>query len=529
MTTTPGQTTYDTLPYPSIAFAQTHPDRLAVMARVFGMTPPPAEHCRVLELGCASGGNLIPMAAQLPGATFLGLDLSTRQINDGKKIVAELGLANVELRQMDLGAIDASMGKFDYIIAHGLFSWVSNALQEKILTICNENLVPQGVAYVSYNTYPGWRMRGMVRDMMVYHARQFSDQTQQVHQARALLDFLAQHGRTDDNPYGILLKQEVELLRKQGDSYLAHEYLEEHNEPLYFHQFAERAMSHGLQYLGESELHTMLSSNFPPQVTETLRTIAPEIIRMEQYMDFLRNRVFRQTLLVHQDVTLSRNLYGNSIEGFQVASPMKPVSAKPDLRSAASEQFRTPNNVGLNTVDPIVKATLAILAERWPQAIPIGELRTEARARLLDDPTVVPDPAVAARDAELVGSELLRCVAASLVELRLAPLRLSLTAGERPLADAYARRQATQGMPITNLRHEPVNIDELTRHVLRHLDGQHDRAALKEVLQKLVNENVLSIKQNEQVVRDPAAIRTMIDQALPQCLNRLAYAGILLR
>ena len=103
------------------------------------------------------------------------------------------------------------------------------------------DLAPHGVAFVSYNTYPGWRMRSMLRDAMIYHANQFADPAQRVQQARALLDFLAQNVPVENNPYGILLKNELSDLSKRGDWYIAHEHLEGVNEPVYFHEFAERA------------------------------------------------------------------------------------------------------------------------------------------------------------------------------------------------------------------------------------------------------------------------------------------------
>jgi hypothetical protein len=106
-------------------------------------------------------------------------------------------------------------------------------VQEKILRVRRENLSPSGVAYVSYNTYPGWHMRGMIRDMMLYRTRECANSklAERVRQARALLDFLAQSVPGEDNPYGIRLKKELNLLRDKDDSYLLHEHLEEHNAP----------------------------------------------------------------------------------------------------------------------------------------------------------------------------------------------------------------------------------------------------------------------------------------------------------
>jgi len=507
----PHRTSYDEVPYDSWSFPQTHPARLATLATLFGMAPVPIERCRVLELGCASGGNLIPMALSLPNSHFIGIDLSGRQIADGQATVQALGLANVELRQLSITELEPAFGQFDYIIAHGVYSWVPDAVQDKILQICARNLTPDGVAYVSYNTYPGWRMRGMIRDMMQYHARLF-EVAMQVPQARALLDFLAQNVPTENNPYGILLKQELEMLRYQLDSYLFHEHLEEVNEPIYFHQFIERAAVHRLQYLGEAEFSTMLASNFAPQVAETLRKVAPDIIRMEQYMDFLRNRTFRQTLLVHQDRVLKRDLNFQNILDFYVASPVKPVSEKPDIQSLAIEQFRAPNGATLQTANPITKAAMIILGEHWPQPLAFAELRNAARDRL--GPVRIQEASTIALDAQVLGTDILQCYTADLVELQIRAPEFTLQSGERPLASPLARLQAESGLHVTNLRHEIVNLDEFNRQLIRLVDGSRDRAALLEALNGLVAEGVLVAEQHGQPVKNPAALCELLSQAL---------------
>ena len=135
--------TYDELPYESHAFPQTHPDRLSVIARLFGMQPAPLEGCRVLELGCGNGANIIAMAALMPDATFLGVDLSPRQIEVGQARIAELGLTNVELRAADLLEIENDLPVFDFIIAHGLYSWVPPNVQQAVLRICSRHLSPR--------------------------------------------------------------------------------------------------------------------------------------------------------------------------------------------------------------------------------------------------------------------------------------------------------------------------------------------------------------------------------------------------
>ena len=148
------QTDYDEVPYPSLSYAQTHPDRLATIATLLGLQPAPVTHCRVLELGCAGGGNLLPMAQGLPGSEFVGLDVSEAQITAGQTLRQALGLNNLTLTQMDILDVPAGLGQFDYIIAHGIYSWVPPQVRDKVLQVCQDHLAPQGVAYVSYNCYP---------------------------------------------------------------------------------------------------------------------------------------------------------------------------------------------------------------------------------------------------------------------------------------------------------------------------------------------------------------------------------------
>ena len=164
---------YDEVPYESHPFAQTHPSRLFTVGTLFGLRPTPVQRCRVLELGCAAGGNLIPMAEYLPDSEFVGLDLSARQVEDGKKLIADFGLKNLTLKHASILDVDASYGTFDYVICHGVYSWVPSSVQDKVLDICAKQLTPNGIAYISYNTYPGWHMRGMIRDMMQFHSGRF--------------------------------------------------------------------------------------------------------------------------------------------------------------------------------------------------------------------------------------------------------------------------------------------------------------------------------------------------------------------
>ncbi len=166
-------TSYDRVLYPSYTHPQTHPDRLATLATLNGLQPAPAATSRILELACGQGGNLIPLAVSYPQSHCVGIDLSQRQIELGQQVVDSLGLKNIELRTQSILDFPADSEPFDYIIAHGVYSWVPEAVRSQILKICREHLAPQGVAIVSYNTFPGWHQRRMIRDMMLFHTKRF--------------------------------------------------------------------------------------------------------------------------------------------------------------------------------------------------------------------------------------------------------------------------------------------------------------------------------------------------------------------
>src|SRR5436190_10239929 len=303
-----GPTSYDELPYPSVPKVWSHPDRLATIARLYGLHPPPIRRCRVLELGCADGGNLLPMAVALPDSEFVGVDYAPRQIADGQEVVDALGLRNVTLQANDVRAVGDDLGQFDYIIAYGIYSWVPPDVQAAILRLCHEHLSPRGVAFVSYNTYPGWHLRALVREMLVYYVRDVDGLGERVVQSRSFLDFLVnatealrqRFGSTlHFDVSGSILRAERDHLSTHADTYLAHELLEDVNEPVYFHEFVDRASQHGLQYLAEAEFALMQLDDLPEPIADGLRRISRSRIEAEQYLDFLCNRTFRQTLLCH--------------------------------------------------------------------------------------------------------------------------------------------------------------------------------------------------------------------------------------
>ena len=456
---------YEELPYPDFSFPQTHPDRLATVGRMFGLAPAPVEHCRVLELGCASGGNVIPLAITLPQSEFVGIDFSATAIARGVADIAALQLTNVRLLQMDIRDFGEAFGVFDYIIAHGVYSWVPADVQERVLAICAQQLAQGGIAYVSYNTLPGWHTRGAVRDAMRYHAGQFIDAKTRVQQARAMLDFLAESLNGTASVYGAMLLQEAQRIRREPDAYIFHEHLEEVNEPVYFHEFIAHAARHGLRYLADADIRYMLTGDLPPRVAEMLSGIAPGLLQREQFLDFLRNQTFRRTLLTREAAPLSRKLSHERIFGLHIATRARPANASPDVDSPSPESFRTPDGGTLTTGRPLTKAAMMTLVQNSPVTIGFDDLCGMARVRLGAHATWSDD------DRNALASDLLQSFAAGVVELHSLPSPFVVEPGAQPKASAFARLQAGRGAQVANLRHEWITLDDDARVLLPLLTG----------------------------------------------------------
>lgn len=519
---------YDQVPYPSLCYSQTHPDRLATIAKLLGMNPAPIDHCRVLEIGCAGGGNLIPMAYTLPQSTFVGMDYAPVQIEEANAAKDALGLSNIRFDTLDILDISADYGQFDYIIAHGIYSWVPAPIRDKVLQVCKQNLAPQGIAYISYNTYPGWHSFGMAREMMLYHIRELDDPNERAEQARELIYFLADSTPEDAwNGYGAFLHSYTELLDKQmehagqrKDSALLHDELEETNQPVYFYQFMEHATQHGLQYLAEADFPLVMPNNFPRPVFERLLRTAKNPIEMEQYMDFLRNRPFRQTLLCHQEASLSRNLdptHLGELYAVSIAQALVPDPEQPEIQKIISG-----NNLTFATDHPITKTALLYLIEVSPQAVSFSDLLAIARQRLQLE-------RISAEDAGILAVNLLQAFTFSLrlIELHTIAAPFVQKAGEFPQASRLARLQSQTHPKVTNLRHERVELDKFSHYIFRFLDGEHSQEDIINLLMEQVEAGNLHFKQQEQALNTPESIRAVLGQQLNSTLNWLAQAALL--
>jgi methyltransferase-like protein/trans-aconitate methyltransferase len=413
---------YDQVTYRTFPRRQTHPDRLAAIARLFGMTPAPVAACRVLEIGCGNGANLIPLAYHLPESRFTGIDLAAGPVAAGCAMAGELLLHNIDLRVADLRDLGPAEGEFDYIFAHGLYSWIPADVRDRLLAVCRERLAPEGVAFVSYNVYPGRYPRQMIREILLYHTRALLDPAERIAEARRLLEQL-------DYP-------EARSLMEQGDDTLFHDDLAPVNDPVWFREFAAHAQRHGLQYLGEADSHKTFDRAMAQAEGE-----GTDLIEREQYVDFLKLRRFRQTLLCREEIGLDRAIGPSRMDEF-LFSENKSVQ-----RVAGSDAAVEAVAQALHDTSP--------LPARFEELIPY------------------------AGNTELLREILFALLSAGCVNLHVHDFPCQETVTERPRTSRLARYQAAGGSNVTNACHIPVELDPIAQHLVRLLDGTrtHDEIA----------------------------------------------------
>src|SRR5262245_16827242 len=465
---------YDQVLYPGFPFSQTHPGRLATLGALHGMEPAPPARCRMLELGCGDGGNLIPLAYQYPDSTFVGIDLSARAVEIGCEKIAKLGLRNIELRALDICEMTAEYGRFDYIVAHGVYSWVPPQVRAKMLAIFRDNLAPQGIAFVSYNCHPGSYLRDMARSIMLYHVRDNDNPEQRVQQGRMLLQVLADLSN-DKEVYGQVLRAQHERVSKMQEFVLHHDDLQADATAFYLYQVLEDAARQGLQYLVDASAPIMTENllelqNEPEQVRKLVEQIPPQDwATREQYFDFVKGRMFRETLLCHHEIKLQRPVATSQIKDFYISSDIRPESRDLDPQASGPAEFKTRQGKPLRTDHGLTKAALLHLGAIWPQPVSFADLVTAAVDRL---GPAAPAGAKFDEAMESLRGILIRCFCYGIIEVDVFPPRLTASISERPEASMLARRQLETGALLTNLRHCTVALsDPTTKQLLTLLDG----------------------------------------------------------
>lgn len=451
---------YDELPYADYCFPRTHPEHLFAVSALCGRPAPHFSRCRVLEIGCARGANLLPMALDLPESEFVGVDLSEVQIAEARRRAEALALRNVTFRAESVAALSDD-APFDYVICHGVYSWVPPAVRDAILAACRERMRPEGVAYVSFNALPGWNGLRTLRDYLLEHAPP-GPALQRVARARLALSVLDESLRREPSPWSAWMRDELRELSGAEDAYLFHEYLEPVNDALYLRDFVAHAGAHGLAQLSDADLRIAAPSLAPG---------ADDPLSLAQSVDFTSNRRFRASLLVHAETAAGRADPASLARLHLATRARLPEVDASALMGDRPVSFDCDGRA-IVLSDPWMKSALHSLASEDRRPLSYAAMAASAAARLGLD-----------RRASLVAAaahapQVLELLFEGALSLHAGPARYAEAAGLRPLGSPIARMQSQRPGLVTTLRHTRIDLPEQAREVLRLLDGKSDRAAI---------------------------------------------------
>jgi SAM-dependent methyltransferase len=464
---------YDAVAYPSFPFPNTHPSNLAAMAILHGLSPAPVDRCRVLEIACNEGGNLIPMAYAIPGSEFVGFDLARLPVERGQARVRDLGLKNIRLFVSDLLEVGAELGQFDYIITHGLYAWAPEAVRNRLLALCGELLTPDGVVFISYNALPGGYVRNIVREMLIDRVngsedldRRSDDLDRRLSDALGLVRLLVE-SRPERDPFRMLIESHLKQMQERGAQSTFHDELGEAYHPVHFIEFAQHARWHGLQYLSEAVLPPPPDPCYREEIRAALEKAAPgDILRQEQMLDFARARKYRETLLCRADRVVRRDYPAEHLGRLMFASrATSSAGAK-----AGATVFTLPGGIKMESNHPAAVGLMGELERAWPRALGLEELESRLAGTGF---------ALHADGAGL----LTKLAVSKFIELRAWSAPVAAEISMRPRASAYSRLEARSCPHATTLLHSLINLDDpVSRGFLALLDGTRDRGEIAAAL-----------------------------------------------
>ena len=506
--TTQTLASYDQVPYLANPLPQTHPSRLAAIASMFGISYAPPKKSRVLELGCASGVNLLGMAHFMPESQFVGVDLSVVQIFEANKRAKAINATNVTYHHMSIEDIDSKFGEFDYIIVHGVYSWVPPNVQTAILRICRENLSSDGVAFISYNVQPGWRMKQAARDVfMALTPPEMPAQQRWDYGVSWIKDAL--ETTANDNPRPLLhqaLSNEMDsILTQRNIRYLAHEYIEEHNEPFLFREFLTQINKAELAYLGDVEPASMVRHITNPALKEFFnRRPANSMAETEQAIDIIMGRPFRQSVLVKgtRQSQINRALTPDFFKKLHIQSRI----AKSEDQSG-QVTYKHPKLGQLNAQPPYGTAALDVLSAHAHMPTAFKDLAEKFTALSEGHENVF---------AEILFSLL----GAGAMDIFADPYLPELTKGATPLAimDVETGREIT-----TNAAGEIIGLDPVQRLLVPLLKGDWDR---EETIKQLLSLHAKGALNVNPAPTDEEQMKRLLGELVDKTYSLLKLFGV---
>jgi SAM-dependent methyltransferase len=468
---------YADVPYASPPHPSTDPNQLAVVARMHGLDAPDPTTARVLDLGCGDGANLMAIAAAWPATRCVGVDLSAAAITRGRELARRAGLTNVELHVGNL--LEAQpLGEFDYVLLHGMLSWVPAPVRAAALRLAAGSLAPGGLVMCDYNALPGWHRWSASRDLLLLGASRTDVPAERAAHARAALQLAVDlHGGS--GTHAQILGESLYRANSRADDFLYHDDMNPECTPFRVGDVAALAREGGLAYVGEAR---------PGQWWEVLEEPAVVLrgfldgdpVRTQALADLVQGVEFKATVFARADAAWLR-------------TSLQRERAHDLVVHWDADREGTPGD-GDN---PLWRALIDAVEAAGPRGASISDVANTVGESLGD-----------------VADAALQLANYRVFALRVAHPPATTAPGERPLAHQLARAQAAGESFVSTLAHGHVMLDDpLTRALIPLLDGTRDRDAL-----------VRELAAHDSQASGPST--GTLHAAIEGVLDRLAAAGL---
>lgn len=509
---------YDTVPYSSKPDRGRHIDRLASIAHLVGISSKNIHQARVLEIGCGTGKNLIAMAELLPKAEFVGIEPSEEEHSIAKETVESLGIENVTLLNESIENFHSEKS-FDYIICHGVFSWVSKTIQAEILRKIKALLSDAGLAMVSYNSYPGWHLRQSIRDLLLSFDIKEEPAVERIKKARETLKSVQAAVLFDhDRPFSVLLHQEIERIAREPDAYLLHEFLANENHAYYYKDFCEAVKTHRLIAIGDARffrmsINRLFQGDVASAAFKKILQLGTEVNSIEHVMDHLWFNVFRESILCHDTHTPTADIELEQIRTLSFCGFLN--------YDADAKEFKDIKGITLKISHPLLEKTLHILTKNYPTFVSYPQLLLLAQQAINDRERDT------SRDEDLLAGALLEWMQRDIIDFSLHPPTCNDRVLAHPKTTPFIRKQAQESNVVVNLFHNSIDIGPLEQELLKLLDGVTDREVMAKHAYALISKGEGGIREDGVEITDPEKQKELLNGLVSETLETLRRAGLL--
>ncbi len=500
---------YEEVPYEGRAVPASAPAALALTARAHGGPRPALEGARVLELGCGDGANLIPLAFHHPDWSLLGVDTSERAIAAARAGALALGLGNVRFERADVAELELE-GEHDFVIAHGVYSWVDASRRAALRALARRVLSPSGLAYVSFNAQPAWGVRGRVRDALVRAPAAPAEARERASRLRAILG-------EPENDWAVLLSRELERAANAPEAYFAHEYLAAHNDAFWLGDVAREHAEAGLAYVGEATFDRP-EGFVDPRLRERIAELTPDPIAREELVDLLAYRQLHAAVFCREDAPRVPPAGPALLDEAWIASVVRATSDPFDPSPEVEERFVGPRGTEVRVASALAKLALLVLASTYPRGWTLDALAAEAAERLGGYGVAVRQGERSRLRAGLF--ELFRHIE---IELRLEDPPLRTEPSARPIASSLSRYEARARPALTTPLHTMLPLEPIDREVVARLDGSRTASELAAELARAIEEGEVAL---EGAPSGAARIEPLLEARVAQTITTLGWWGL---